>query len=171
MILRYNHIELKLINESLIELLRVWRNSSGINQFMDHQAKISKEQQLVWFLNLSKENNFYFIIYSENKPIGMIHLSKIKDGEAESGMFIAENEFQGTGVAFTASMLLLDFAFETLKLEGISAKIKNDNKTAQDYNRLLGFRLDSQISDSFSNWILKKVDYTEKREFLRKLLN
>lgn len=171
MTLKYNHIELRLLDESTLELLRIWRNAEGINQFMEHQAEISKEQQLLWFQNLPKESNFYFIIYSENKPIGMIHLSKIKDGEAESGMFIAENEFQGTGIAFNASLLLLDFSFDKIQLKNVSAKVKNDNKVAQEYNQLLGFKLENKANENFSNWKLKKEDYLIQREIINKLLD
>jgi len=171
MILQHNHIELRLLDESTLELLRIWRNAAGINQFMEHQAEISKEQQLLWFQNLPKESNFYFIIYSENKPIGMIHLSKIKDDEAESGMFIAENEFQGTGIAFNASLLLLDFAFDKIQLKNVSAKVKNDNKVAQEYNQLLGFKMENKANENFSNWKLKKEDYLIQREIIRKLLD
>lgn len=170
MILKRNHIELKLIDESTIELLRNWRNASTVNQFMEYQAQISKEQQLTWFNNLSKEKNYYFIIHSENKPIGMIHLSNLDGKYAESGMFITESNFKGTGVAFNASILLLDFAFEKLGLEIISAKVKNNNKIAQQYNQLLGFKFESKLNDSFSNWILSEEDYLVQREMIKKLL-
>lgn len=168
--LKQDHIELKLLDESTIELLRNWRNASDINQLMEHQAQISKEQQLHWFNNLSKEKNYYFIIYSENKPIGMIHLSNLNGKYAESGMFIAESDFKGTGVAFNASILLLDFAFEKLELEVIHAKIKNENKVAQQYNQLLGFKFESKLSEAFSNWILSKEDYWLQREKIKKIL-
>lgn len=171
MILKTNHIELKLIDESTIELLRNWRNASAVNQFMEYQAQISKEQQLVWFNNLSKEKNFYFIIYSDKIPIGMIHLNNISEKQAESGMFIAENKFKGTGVAFNASILLLDFAFEKLDLEIIYAKVKNDNKVAQQYNQLLGFKLMDKTSDYFSNWELQKNDYLVQRDKIKNILN
>lgn len=171
MILRHHHIELRLLDESTLELLRTWRNKSEINQFMDYQAQISKKEQLEWFQNLAKEHNYYFIIYSEDNPIGMIHLSKIKDGEAQSGIFIAEHQFQGTGVGFTASKLLLDFAFEKMQLNSVSAKVKNDNKPAQDYNKLLGFKYQKVVNDFFSNWKLNKEDYLIQREILNKLLD
>lgn len=170
MILKTNHIELKLIDESTIELLRNWRNASDVNQLMEYQAQISKEQQLTWFNNLSKENNYYFIIYSDTIPIGMIHLSNLNGKYAESGMFIAESDFKGTGVAFNASILLLDFAFEKLELEVIHAKVKNSNKVAQQYNQLLGFKIESKLSDAFSNWTLSKGEYWLQREKIKKLL-
>lgn len=169
--LKQDHIELKLLDESTLELLRNWRNTSEINQLMEHQAQISKEQQLAWFNKLSKENNYYFIIYSDAIPIGMIHLSNLNGRYAESGMFIAESEFKGTGIAFKASILLLDFAFEKLELEVIHAKVKNSNKVAQQYNQLLGFKLMDKTSDYFSNWELQKNDYLVQRDKIKNILN
>lgn len=170
MILRQDHIELRLIDESTIELLRVWRNSDEINQFMDYQANITKEEQTQWFRSLSKDENYYFIIHSNSKPVGMIHLSKIQANKAQSGIFIADNQFQGTGVAFTASLLLLDFAFGTLSIKTINAKINDNNKPAQDYNKFLGFKLGSKLNKSFSRWTLEKEDYLGNREFLKGVL-
>lgn len=171
MILSTKNIELRLLNESNLETLRVWRNSHDVNQFMEYREHISVESQHIWFQNLMKGNNHYFIIYTNDKPIGMIHLGNVDNsiGTAESGMFIAEKDYRGTGLAFSASKLLLEYAFETLKLNELFAKVKNDNKDAQDYNKLLGFREIRQLNNDFSQWSLKKIDFDRKKSVLNQL--
>jgi RimJ/RimL family protein N-acetyltransferase len=171
MILSGKNIELRLLDESMLETLRLWRNQENINQFMEYQKMISKEAQKKWYQQLSKKHNYYFIIHLDVKAVGMIHLTKIENNQAESGMFIAENEFQGTGISFNASLLVLDFAFDALGLHIIYAKVKNDNVVAQNYNKLLGFKLEKPLSDSFSNWILKRDDYLIQREIIKKLID
>lgn len=173
MILSSKNIELRLLDESTIEILRKWRNSSDVTQFMEYQEVISVEAQKRWFENLSKENNYYFIIYTDNNPIGMIHLGDVNTTSrtAESGMFIAEKDYRGTGLAFSASLLLLKFAFEDLGLEELFAKVKNDNIQAQDYNKLLGFQEKRKLNDDFSQWSLEKRIYELKMPFLKQLMD
>jgi UDP-4-amino-4,6-dideoxy-N-acetyl-beta-L-altrosamine N-acetyltransferase len=171
MILSDKNIELQLLEESTLEVLRNWRNSKEVNKFMDYQKEISKEDQRSWFENLPKEKNYYFIIRDEKKPIGMIHLGEIDESSktAQSGMFIGEEQYRGTGVALKASLLLLKFAFEELGLIELFAKVKDDNKQAQHYNRLLGFQEKNKLNDSFSQWSLKKSDFDLKKTFLKQL--
>jgi RimJ/RimL family protein N-acetyltransferase len=173
MILSSKNIELRLLDESTLEILRKWRNSSDVTQFMEYQEIISEEAQKHWFENLSKEINYYFIIYTNNNPIGMIHLGDLNKSlrTAESGMFIAEKDYRGTGLAFSASLLLLEFAFKELGLKELFAKVKNDNIQAQDYNKLLGFQEKRKLTNDFSQWSLEKDNYELKMPFLKRLMD
>lgn len=167
------NIELRLLDETTLEILRNWRNSADVIQFMDYQEVISIEAQKHWFTNLSKANNYYFIIYANDTPIGMIHLGDVDttQGTAESGIFIAEKGYRGTGLAFSASLLLLEFAFEELGLNELFAKVKNDNIEAQDYNKLLGFREKRKLNGDFSQWSLEKDNYLLKMPLLKQLMD
>jgi len=173
MILSSENIELRLLDESTLEILRNWRNSSDVAQFMEYQEVISVEAQNHWFKNLSKENNYYFIIFTNNNPIGMIHLGYVDMAlrTAESGMFIAEKDYRGTGLSFSASLLLLEFAFHELGLEELFAKVKNDNIQAQKYNQLLGFQEKIKFGDDFSQWSLEKRNYELKMPFIKRLID
>lgn len=171
MILTSKNIELRLLDLSTLETLRNWRNRSDVNQFMEYREVISAEVQRQWFNNLSKENNYYFIIFTNDNPIGMIHLGDVDImlRTAESGMFIAERSYRGIGLALSASLLLLEFAFEELGLLELFAKVKNDNIQAQDYNKLLGFQEKRKLNDDFSQWTLEKRVYDIKKPFLKQL--
>ena len=171
MILSDKNIELRLLDESMLETLREWRNSSAVYQFMEYQEIISKEGQRKWFQNLSKEHNFYFVICADSKYLGMIHIGDVNfnTGTAESGMFIADESYRGTGIAFKVSLLILEFAFERLCLSELFAKVKNDNKMARDYNSMLGFQEVQPLNDFFSQWSLKKNDFELKKSFLKQL--
>lgn len=164
-------LELKPLCKSTLEQLRLWRNDEQTNQYMEFRNKISFEAQQQWFLSI--QNSHYFIIYSGSDPIGLIDLKKIDLNKktAESGLLIGNKNFVGTGIALGASILLLDFAFEKLGLETVTAKINKENNQAEKYNQLLGFELNQSINDEFQVWMLTKEVYLKKRPTLISFLS
>lgn len=158
------------LSEANLELVRQWRNSAAIAQFMEYQHQISPEAQLTWFRSLQAAH--YFVIYAANSPCGLIDLKRIdlESKSAEAGLFIGDAQFLGTGIALGASILLLDFAFEQLHLETIHAKMHKDNREAKQYNQLLGFQYVEKLNNPFELWELKRSDYLKKRPRLEQFL-
>lgn len=165
-------IVLRALTAETAEQIRIWRNDPEISRFMEFQSLISKTMQEKWLLSIQNEKQFYFSIHSEENCIGMIHLNAINllEKTADSGLFIGAEEYRGTGTAIGASLLLLEFAFENLELETITAKVNNTNNTAQQYNQLLGFNQSHPINTDFSQWVLQKHDFYKKAVFLRTFL-
>jgi len=157
-----------------IELVRYWRNSDRIRNVMEYRAIISPEMQLQWFLSLHAANDFYFIIEHEAKLIGMIHISKTdwEDKNAQSGLFIWDENFIGSPVPVVASLNLLHLVFDIFQLEQIEAKVKNDNFAALSYNKLLGFQEpeDAPKSD-FVNIFLTKNSFKKSESQILKHLD
>lgn len=160
------------LNVETIETVRKWRNQIEVSQFMEFQKEISKEDQLRWFEKIQNLNSEYFIIQKDEHQIGMIHLSQINynSNSAEAGIFIGNTDFNGTGVALGASILLLEHAFDDLMLEIIFAKVNNNNSNAIKYNQLLGFVIDRPHNTEFSIWKLKKEAFFDIKPKLIQLL-
>lgn len=161
---KYN-ILLEPLNIDSLETLRLWRNSASVSQFMEFREEISEKEQQLWFTNIDPKNEYYFIIKKDQFPIGMIHLNKInsESKSAEVGLFIGEKKFQGTGISFGASLNLLDFAFETLNLNEVFAKVNNANKNAILYNSFLGFAEESPLNIDFTMWKLTHEMYKKNK--------
>ena len=66
-------IILRRITEDDIELVRQWRNSDDVKQFMEFREYIDEEMQRDWFRQINNKTNLYFIIYAHREPIGMIY--------------------------------------------------------------------------------------------------
>ncbi len=164
-------LKLKPLDLDTIQLVRTWRNQDQIRSQMEFQEVISETEQSIWFQKLDKQSNQYFVIQIDLKPVGLIHLKNIdlKNKIAESGLFIGENTFVGTGISLGASILLLEYAFDNLGLITIQAKVKNNNTIAQQYNQLLGFKRKNQVNDNFSIWELSKSDFEVLRATLIKI--
>lgn len=163
-------VELKLLSEETLELVRNWRNDTQIAQFMEFRDYISEQDQIHWFSNL--QNAYYFVIYSTGIPVGLIDLKKLDEQRttAESGLLIGNKEFLGTGIALGASILLLDFAFHELYLQTVTAKINKHNSEAIKYNQLLGFEKQKNLSGDFEEWQINQRQFLSKRSVLEKIL-
>jgi RimJ/RimL family protein N-acetyltransferase len=164
-------ITLTKLEEDSLELLRTWRNTPQISGNMEFRGYISQENQKLWFKNLCTETNYYFIINYQDRKIGLIHLNKFNDENvsAHAGLFIAEKEFTGTGISLGASLLILTYAFDELKLETIYAKIKRDNLSAIKYNNGLGFIFEKYLNEDFSLYKTNKQDFYNRKSLLEKL--
>jgi len=163
-----NGIHLEPLTSETAELVRVWRNSAAINQFMDYKDLISKEQQIEWFDSIKNSESHYFIIMNGNQPVGMTHLNRVDQASktAYAGLFIGEESYRGTGTALAASILLIDFAFDQLQLNSIFAKVNDKNSTAIQYNEAIGFVLRGTETKDFSCFELKEESFKAKREML-----
>lgn len=161
-------IELKPLTLETAELLRNWVNQVWVQKYFDLQGEISAKTQEKWFLSLDPNRTRYFILFQSDTPFGMIHLKDI-DAEqrtAESGLLIGEVSFLGTGITLGASLALLDYAFEELKLETIFAKVHSENEEALKYNQFLGFEFDRTLETPFLRLSFSKSNYKTKREKL-----
>lgn len=159
-------ITLEPLSVKTLELIRQWRNDEVTSRFMEFRGQITPEAQQKWFDSI--QDSYYFVIVSGSTPVGLIDLKKIDADRrtAESGLLIGNKDFVGTGIALGASVLLLDFAFDKLELETVTAKINKDNSEAERYNGLLGFKPGRPINEGFRNWVLTKAAYFEKRNHL-----
>lgn len=165
-------ISLVPLNPSHLELVRSWRNDSIISSFMEYQEHITGEAQQQWFESIKLSENYYFIIESNYELIGLIHLNKFNElnHSAHVGLFIGEEKYRGTGITLAASMLILSFAFETLELNKVFAKVNSSNKMVIEYNQFIGFDFEMKINDKFDLYKLTNQKFIEKKTFLTNLL-
>lgn len=116
---------------------------------------------------------------SINQIIGIISLMEIdyKNRNAEIGCWLGKN-FWGQGLCQEAVELMLNFAFNTLKLKRIWAKVVHPNKRAQMVLREVGFKYEGRLrKNTFRNgkWMddlifaILKEDWEKITEKRRKL--
>ena len=165
-------IILRKITLNDLELIRTWRNSEYVKSFMVFKSYISKEMQENWFLQINNDNNYYFIIYKENTPIGLTNLKDIDfyNGTAESGIFMHSEEYTNSDLGVRATFSLLDFAFLTLKLNKLLQTIIVENKAAMNFNKSLGVRI-TENKDGICKGELVKEDYFKKTLKIRNYIN
>jgi RimJ/RimL family protein N-acetyltransferase len=166
-----NDFYLAPLQEEHVQLLRDWRNEESNRKWLQYQEIISESEQLRWFRSLDPKNFKLFIIFHQEKPIGEIHLKNIdlELRSAESGIMM-DPLAKGTGMAFSASLLLLDYAFEQLELDQLLAKVNRENNEVKKYNEFLGFERIELRPDGFDYYRLDKSKYPEIRKRLTQFL-
>jgi RimJ/RimL family protein N-acetyltransferase len=178
-VLKGKTIILKTLRAEDIEQIRNIRNSSEISKYFLYRKYITKQEQKSWFQRISmSENDFYFSIYIKDKLIGLTEIKKInwdlKIGEG--GIFIIP-EYQNSFNSFETSILMLDYAFDRLKLNTMKARVIRSNIRAIKYNKVFGFKeynnYEQIIYNKKEEIILLKLtynDYLESRESIAKLI-
>ncbi|MCY4419194.1 MAG: GNAT family N-acetyltransferase [Cytophagales bacterium] len=162
--IHYLSIALIPLQNKYVELIRRWRNQSSVRTRMEYKKKISSQEQRTWFRNLDTWRNQYFIIRHQEQLGGVLQLSNIdySHKKAEVGIFIGSPLWKGTCLPWLASYTLLRYAFESLGLSVLYAKVGQMNQRTIAYNQSLGFDFLKDLSRSFSIYHLTANRWKKK---------
>jgi len=168
-ITRYG-VTLQRLQHEQIELIRQWRNDQKISRFMFYKGEITKDMQSEWFDSIDNEQNFFFLIYLKNEPVGLINISSIdwENKTAYTGLFIYDDKFLATDVPVMASLAMLDVFFLLFDIQSVYAKVKGNNKAAHNYNSSLGFSRTKKIEYGLGyEYMLQKEIYLLETKQIR----
>lgn len=174
MVIEKYGVVLKRLTQDKIEMVRVWRNSPSISQFMEYRETITPEMQREWFKKINNDKNFYFIINYDSKEIGLINLKDVDyiNKVAECGIFIYEKDFLNSTISIRSTLTICDYAFEYLKLDSIITHVLSDNKNAITYNKFFGSILEPNQEMVYNQrYVRKREDYYKRRKKILKMLN
>ncbi len=165
-------ITLRRITEADIEIIRNHRNELHIRKAMRHQKKISKRKQRKWFESINNRFNYYFMIEIDNQQVGLINCKDV-DAEkelGEGGIFIWNSSFINTPYPLVASVTLIDFIFNQIKIGTSSfVHVLASNKKAIEYNKFLGYKVnESRSSADVTVLELEKDTFNQKLPVLSK---
>jgi RimJ/RimL family protein N-acetyltransferase len=164
-------IRLSRLKEEDIELVRQWRNSPAIKQFMEYREHITPGMQKEWFRSVNNFNNFYFIIHFEGKKIGLINTSNAdwKELTSDGGIFIWEESYYDTFVPVWASLCLLETTFFVFNARKSFIKTLNDNPRAIKLNTHLGYELLPGQEEVYNQqYILTKENFEKRAKKIMK---
>jgi RimJ/RimL family protein N-acetyltransferase len=160
---------IKLQQENL-ELVRQWRNSPRISQFMEYREYITPEMQQKWFDSVNNDHNLYLIVEHEYKKIGLINAKGIdwEQASIEGGIFFWEEEVYNTPIPAFVSILFAELMIRILRLT-VYAHVLKTNDRAIRYNLQLGFELcPGQENVENQQYVLTPEKYLEKSAKIRK---
>ncbi len=172
MVIERYGIKLKRLEYQDIEMVRLWRNSQFVHQFMEYRGHITITMQKKWFQTLG-DNNYYFLVYFRDYPIGLSYIKDIYKDTGYFGIFIADKESLETlpMVSYKIMFSILDFAFDTLNLNYIEASILKSNPRAARFNLSIGFKIrENQEHIEKQYYGLVKKDYIEKSKKIKNII-
>jgi UDP-4-amino-4,6-dideoxy-N-acetyl-beta-L-altrosamine N-acetyltransferase len=133
-------------SENLKELVRTWRNTKQVSQYMITNHFISVEEHQRWLEKLKTNSSAkaWIIIYN-NAPVGLVSLTNInmEKKTAEWGFYIAEESARGKGVGSTTLYKLMKYVFNTLRFEKLSTLVLQNNDVAMKMYDQFGFKKDN----------------------------
>jgi RimJ/RimL family protein N-acetyltransferase len=163
-------VDLVRVQKEHTEMIRLWRNDPKIRDHMFFTSEITVEMQERWFKSISNDENFYFLVYTTDKPIGLISISSIDydHNKAFSGLFIYDDNYLGTDMPVRSSLALVDIFFSYTAIDTLYAKVRDSNIVADQYNTSLGFDRIKKIElGQGYEYGLEKVKYFQKTKPLR----
>ncbi|MCE9793798.1 GNAT family N-acetyltransferase [Shewanella indica] len=168
MIVKGFGIELHLLSSDKIELLREWRNSDFVQQFMQKKVVISAEMQQDWFNSLDKRNNFYFLIRENNEFIGCCNIKNVDGGIGEGGVFVKGPEYLNSISVTKAIFLMYDWAFSNEFIISAKSEILSGNKRAIRFNKMIGFTV-NEVGGIVQGSLIKSDFYIQYDKFFKVL--
>lgn len=153
MIIKYENITLRAIEENDLELLKDMINDPEIENMMTgFSFPVSTSEHKKWFNMLSNEHNKLRLIIDteEYGTIGMIMLSNIdwKNRNAEFHIKITgKNNLRGKGYGTKATKALIKYAFEQLNIHCIYSNIIEYNIASQILHEKCGFKKEGILRD------------------------
>lgn len=173
MIIKKYGIELHRLTEDDIELVRMHRNSEFIRSKMFYQKEITAEEQKQWFTTINNDWNYYFLIHSNDRVVGMVHgtIESYEDKKAKGGLFLWDKKALNSQIPVIASILITDLNFFIMGMKMTSAEVRLDNLVAINYNVALGYTLVSKDEESGKAYMeLTKENYLNRAKHIRGLV-
>lgn len=111
-----------------------WLNNKEVNKYLEtRETSIKDLKSYIRDKNASKDTLFFGIFYNKNnKHIGNIKLEPINpmEGKAALGLLIGNKDYWGKGIGTEATKLLIQYAFDNLKINEINLGVISENKAA-----------------------------------------
>lgn len=131
------------LKEEDLELVRKWRNDPVVSGNHEFRDQITPEMQRDWFKSIRNINNLYLVIEFEGQKIGVINLKNI-DWDArtgEGGVFFPDPKFHQTPLPAIISYVTTEIMFVVLELNVAYAHVLKQNKSTQEFIKMLGYVL------------------------------
>ena len=130
----------------VLELVRAWRNSPAVAQYMYTAEPISAEQQQAWYTRISQDPSVrYWLIYYQDRPVGVANLYAINRQNCSCywAFYLGEENLHGSGLGARVELAVLEYVFEELKLNKLSCEVFVTNEKVVAMHEKFGFRRES----------------------------
>lgn len=138
-----------------------WINDPENNQFLHYNIPLDVESTKKWFYSKNNNNRIDCTIEYNGVPVGVIGLLQIDNynKKAEYYITIGDNNYKRKGIAYISSKILINYAFDVLKLKKVYLNVDEKNEIACRLYEKIGFRCEGIfIKDMLfkGEWINRK---------------
>lgn len=140
-------VTLRLIEERDLKMILDWRNRDETRVWFKTSGILSFENHQSWFNRyLDKEDDFFFLVEADGKPVGQCALYDIDrdEGSAEIGRFIVAPGAEGKGYITRCCNELTQFGVEKLRLPNLFVDVLENNERALKLYSRCGYEEESR---------------------------
>ena len=122
--------------------LREWRNDPAVSKWMYTNHEISEEEHNVWFdAMLADASKLYWKIVADGVAVGAVFLTGVSSqgSSCEWGMYLADVNTRGKGVAQAACALSFRYAFNELAVDAVKCEAVAQNENAIGLYESVGY--------------------------------
>lgn len=122
--------------------LREWRNDPAVSKWMYTNHEIGHDEHNAWFDNLlSNSSKVYWKIVADGIAVGTVFLTGVSDegSSCEWGMYLADVDFRGKGIAQAACALSFRYAFFELDVQLLKCEAVLQNEIALGLYESVGY--------------------------------
>ena len=122
--------------------LREWRNDPAVSKWMYTNHEIGEEEHNVWFdAMLGDASKVYWKIVADGVAVGSVFLTgvSIQGKSCEWGMYLADVNVRGKGIAQAACALSFRHAFNKLALDAVKCEAIAQNENAIGLYESVGY--------------------------------
>lgn len=134
---------LRPLDSDALELVRTWRNSPAVAQYMYTAEPISVEQQQAWYARISQDPTVqYWLIYYKDRPVGVANLYAIstRNRSCYWAFYLGEENLHGSGIGARVELAVLAHVFDNLKLNKLACEVFVTNEKVVAMHEKFGFR-------------------------------
>lgn len=127
------------------DLVVKWRNDERVVQNFIYRKPISREEHICWMeqkVDAGAVVQFIVCDKQTDKPLGVVYIQNIEEehSKAEEGIFLGEEEAFGRGIGTEAARLMIRYAFKTLGLHKLTARVLAYNMASRRMHESAGYQ-------------------------------
>jgi UDP-4-amino-4,6-dideoxy-N-acetyl-beta-L-altrosamine N-acetyltransferase len=137
-------VKVELVRVSLTDKasLREWRNDPSVSQWMYTNHEIGEDEHNAWFdAMLADASKVYWKIVADGVEVGSVFLTGVSSQGSSCvwGMYLADVNARGKGVAQAACALSFRYAFNDLAVEVVKCEAIAQNENAIGLYESVGY--------------------------------
>jgi RimJ/RimL family protein N-acetyltransferase len=104
--------------------------------------------------------------------VGVVNLKNIGNNQAEAGIFIGDTAHLNSIIPILATVSIMEFAFDDLKLKTLKAKIAVNNVKAILFNESIGYiKQEHRLDNDFNYYETNQSLFIEATKNIRNTLD
>ncbi len=145
-------IYLRPIKPEDTDLVVKWRNSEAVRKRFIYQKLFTRQSHENWIenmVNTGKVVQMIICLTTNDLPVGSVYIRDIDPvhHKGEYGIFIGEENQRGKGIGTRAARLMMQYAFEEMKLHRLFLRVFADNTQAISSYEKAGFVREAYLKD------------------------